>query len=87
MDIPGQIEEVTGILERVGVQPRRERLGGNGGGLCRLKGRRVLFVDLDADAATQLEGCLRALGSLAEADQMFLPPHIREGIDRVRLGK
>lgn len=83
MDISSQLDELADILGRLGVPFRKEHLGGRGGGLCRLRGQSVVFLDLDADPATRLDSCLRALAALPEAERAYLPPHVREGIDRV----
>ena len=78
-----QFHAVLDLLGRLGVQVRREHFGGQGGGLCQVHGRRIVFVDLDADAATQLEACVRALSSLPELDTVYVPPVLRELIDRI----
>jgi hypothetical protein len=45
----------------IGYGVRHEWLGGAGGGVCELKGRKWLFVDLAQSAAEQLEAALEAL--------------------------
>ena len=62
-------------------------MGGGGGGLCRLKGRRVLFVDTAADLATRYDRTLAALAGLEEIDAHYLLPEVRQDIDRQRLSK
>ncbi len=69
---------------RLGIQVRCERLGGEGGGLCTLSGRHVLFVDLDADLATRFERSMAALAGLPETDDMYLLPALRAEIERLR---
>ena len=59
-------------------------LGGDGGGLCLLKGQRVLFVDLDADLASQLDTTVLALAQVPELDEVFLPPVLRQALDAKR---
>ena len=71
-------------LDRLGVDVRRERCGGSGGGSCTVRGKRIVFVDLDADEVTRLECSLQALADLADAETLFLPPTVREHIDRLR---
>ena len=49
------------LAENAGYQVRHEWLGGNGGGGCELKGRKLLFVDLALSPAEQLDRVLDAL--------------------------
>ena len=44
----------------------------------------VFFLDLDADPQTQLDSCIEALASIPEAAFVYMPPFIRESIDRLR---
>lgn len=83
MDTTAQFDTILEFLERLGIEVRLERLGGTGGGLCTLRGVRIVFVDLDADPATRLESCIRALSALPELETVFVPPAIRESIDRL----
>jgi len=87
MDPGVQIETITTVLEAAGVEIRREHLGGSGGSLCKLRGKRVLFIDLDADIATRAEQCVAALASLHEVEGIFLLPELRELVDRHRSGR
>ncbi|HEY3243101.1 MAG TPA: hypothetical protein VGM03_07095 [Phycisphaerae bacterium] len=78
------LDDLIALAERVGIEVRREPLGGAGGGLCRLKGRRVLFLDYSADLATQIEQCLSALAQVPEVDSVFVLPDLRARIDAYR---
>ncbi len=84
MDPPSQLDAVLELLERVGIPWRKERLGGAGGGLCTLRGERIVFIDLDADLATQVDHCVRALAAMPEVDSMYVIPALRERIDQAR---
>lgn len=79
-----QLEFILEALEILGVQIRHDRCGGSGGGLCTVRGQRILYVDLDADLMTRTERSIEALASLPEAETMFLPPAIRERVDKYR---
>jgi hypothetical protein len=72
------------LFEQLGVEVRQERLGGSGGGLCQIRGRRVVFVDLDADAATRLDHCIAALATVPEAAAVYISPELREWMDNLR---
>lgn len=81
-----QFEEILDSFSRLAIDVRIERLGGGGGGLCRVRGKRVLFVDADADVATKLERCLAALAQVPEADALYLAPAVREQVERRKEG-
>ena len=83
-DMASQFDEVVEVFGRLGMDVRAERLGGGGGGPCVLRGKPVLFIDLDADVATRMERCLAALAALPEVDGLYLTPALREEIDRRR---
>ena len=76
--------EILDLLSRLGVDVRQERLGGAGGGLCTIRGKSVLFLDLDADLATLTTGCLDVLADLSEVDSLYVSPALRERIEQRR---
>ena len=84
MDVAEKLEAALALANQLGIQIRREPVDGEGGGLCMLRGKRVLFVDTLADAATRYERCVAALATLAEVDKHFVRPDLREDIDRCR---
>jgi hypothetical protein len=84
VDDLSQLDRVIEIAEELGVQVRREAIDGESGGLCRIKGKHVLFIDTLADVPTSLDRCLEALARLPGIDDHYLRPDIREGIDRIR---
>jgi hypothetical protein len=43
-----------------------------------------LFLDVDADVATQLSCGVSALAEIPEVDGIFLVPALRDQIDRLR---
>ena len=83
MDVEERLDWLTGWAERAEIGVRRERLGGEGGGLCTLKGRRILFLDLDADVQTRYETTLLALGGLPELQNHHIPPIVAEDLERL----
>ncbi len=84
MDAAHQLQIVLDLFERLQIEVRQEHLGGGGGSLCSLRSRRVLFVDLDADAATRLDQCVHGLAELPELASLYVPPEIRERIERAQ---
>ncbi|MEE8169555.1 MAG: hypothetical protein V3T70_03325 [Phycisphaerae bacterium] len=83
MNVELRLEELLHLAEGFGIEIRRETLEG-GGGLCLLRGRRVLFDDVSADAATRYEAAVTALADEADWDDCFVPPLIRDDLDRAR---
>ena len=79
-----RLDVLLGVADELGIQVRRASLGGEGGGLCILRGQRVLFVDIQAAVATQYETTLEALARLDQIDQLYIVPEIREDMDRLR---
>jgi len=57
------LEEALRLAMNSGFQIRQEWLSEQGGGLCRLGERWVLFVDLSLSAQEQLENVVQALRS------------------------
>lgn len=70
------------LADGLGVRVRAEPLGGEGGGLCVLRGAKVLFIDTDADPADRLERTARALAGIEGLDQVYVRPEVRELLDR-----
>lgn len=78
-------DEMLDLARRLGVAVRHVHLGGAGGGLAQVRGTRQLFVDLDAEAADQLEQTARAIGRLDELPNVFIRPDVRELIERHKM--
>ena len=83
-DLGDQLGSLVALAERCGVALRFEQLDGEGGGLCRVKGRDVLFVDASADTATQLDQSARALANHPAIERCFVRPDLRALLDRYR---
>ncbi|MFH0980700.1 MAG: hypothetical protein V2A79_04075 [Planctomycetota bacterium] len=86
MDAVAQLGVLTHLAREWGIEVRHVPLDGAGGGLCVVRGRRVLFVDTTADPATRLERTARALAQLPEIDTRFIRPDIRDLLERYRRG-
>ena len=84
MDLGSRLEALLGLAEDIGIDVRTEPMGGEGGGMCRLRGRRVLFVDTSADVATRYDRTVAAMADVAELDDRYVVPEVREDIDRQR---
>ena len=76
------ISAMLELAENAGLEVRKEYFGGDGGGLCILRGKRILFVDTAADTAEQVARTAAALAKLPELDSMFILPQVREELDK-----
>jgi hypothetical protein len=61
------------LARRMGYEIRQEWLGGNGGGGCTLRGRKILFLDLALGPAEQLDQVLDSLRHDTETPQYPMP--------------
>ncbi|KPK36287.1 MAG: hypothetical protein AMJ65_16375 [Phycisphaerae bacterium SG8_4] len=74
------LEELLALLETNKVTIRKEPLGGSGGGLCTVKGRRVLFVDTEAPSIVTAAICAQSLPKVADIEQIYIKPQVRQFI-------
>lgn len=81
-DASSLLRTVLELLTRLEIEVREEHLGGDSGGLCTMRGRRVVFVDLDADVASRLERCLNVLRDLPDLEGVYVSPIVRELLER-----
>lgn len=81
MDVQTRLETLLAVIDELGIPVRREPLGGDGGGLCKLRGQTVLFLDTSADTATRYERTVAAVANLSQLQDRFLPPEIREDLE------
>ncbi len=84
MDLSSRMEYLLSLAEQMGMEVRAEPMGGEGGGLCKLRGQYVLFVDIAADLASRYDRTCSALATLPGLDEHYLLPEIRADLDRAR---
>jgi len=75
------LEELLALLEANGVAIRDEPLGGNGGGLCAMKGRQIFFVDTQAPSAVVAAMCAEAVLKVVDIEQVYIKPEVRQFIE------
>ena len=75
-------EALLEVAHRLGLDVRHVHLGGAGGGLACFKGKRQLFVDMDADPEEQLDRTVDAMASMPEITNVFMRPDVRELFER-----
>jgi hypothetical protein len=72
--------ELLALAERLDVEVRHVRYEGDGG-LCVMRGRRVLMVNDLIDLPDRVDGIARALAGLPSLDDVFVPPAVREVLE------
>jgi hypothetical protein len=81
MNPANMLEELLEILDNNGVEIRRESLGGSGGGLCNMKGKKIFFVDRQGNSTDTAVVCASALSELVDLDNIYIKPQVREFIE------
>lgn len=84
MDAAAQVETVIELLRQLGVSVRYERLGGEGGGLCHIRGETVMFIDSDADIVSTAERCIDSLASIPGSERMSVSAELKKLLDGAR---
>lgn len=82
MDDQQILDELVSILETSGIEVRDEALGGRGGGLCKLRGRQVFFLDTQASSVDCALACAEAVESVVDIEQMYIKPQVRQFIEQ-----
>ncbi len=81
MNEQGILEELLALLEANEVTIRSEPLGGSGGGLCTIKGRRILFVDTQAPSIATATICAEVVPKVVDIEQVYLKPQVRQFVE------
>ncbi len=86
MDFAARMESLLELAAHLGVEVRPEPMGGEGGGLCRLKGKTILFVDTSADLATRYDRTVAAMAALPGVEDHYLIPEVRQDLEHAQAG-
>jgi hypothetical protein len=84
VELQSRLDALLELADQLGIAVRREPLGGEGGGLCTLRGNRVLFIDTSADLETRYERTLAGLAAFPGLDELYIRPEIRQDLDAYR---
>jgi hypothetical protein len=76
MDWERALVDLEELLERLGIELRREALPGQGG-LCEVRGKKMLFVSRMLPPGEQVELMVQALRGL-DLSGVYLRPALRE---------
>ena len=76
------LDYMIDLARRLSYDVREEWLDGKFGGLCEIKGRRVLFVDLSLPPSERLEQVAAPLRECKELAQVYILPEAQAVLDR-----
>ena len=72
------LQQALDLARRAGYTIRQEWLGGNGGGGCELKGRKIFFLDLALGPADQFDQLIETLRYDPQAMGLPMPYQLRD---------
>lgn len=84
MDKQALLTELLDLAGRLDIDIRQVYMTGEGGGLCKLRGRWVLFVDNAAPLPEQLARVAESLAGLDHLEDQYLLPEVREILEQYR---
>ncbi|MAE61195.1 MAG: hypothetical protein CMJ49_07545 [Planctomycetaceae bacterium] len=76
-DAQGLLDELAEAAERLGAAVQRQPMGGDGGGLARIKQRWVVFIDTQGDPAEQIQKIADQMPELGDLETVYLSPALR----------
>lgn len=79
-----RIEALIEAAKACGIAVERAPLGGEGGGMAVIAGRRKLYIDTNADAATVYDMTVTALAGIEELIVENLPQSVRDDLETAR---
>lgn len=84
MDKQVLLTELLDLAGRLDIDVRQVYMTGEGGGLCKLRGRWVLFVDNAAPLPEQLARVAESLAGQDHLEDQYLLPEVREILEQYR---
>ena len=85
MNAGEMVDYLAELSEKLGIEVRWEGLIGDGG-ICELRGKRILFVDRSNSLDTQLDVMVIALSD-EPIDDVFVLPEVRGMLEAARAEK
>ncbi|MBN1435605.1 MAG: hypothetical protein JW936_00895 [Sedimentisphaerales bacterium] len=82
MEDESLLGQLLDLAERLGIEIRYVALGSGGGGICTIKGKRVLFVDNSADLVERVAVTAEALAEEVALDEVYVLPEVRVVLER-----
>jgi hypothetical protein len=72
------LDQAVELVARLGYTVRQEWLAGGAGGCCELKGRKLLFLDLDLGPDERLDQVVATLQREPAAGELPMPQELRD---------
>lgn len=83
MDHQAIIQDLLQLLGARGVTIRQDAMGGGGGGICYIKGKKVFFFDTDSTLFETAVTCANAVQQeIKDLEIIYIKPAIRDFIDK-----
>jgi hypothetical protein len=83
MDHQDIIDHLLKMLEEHGITIRRDAMGGGGGGICDIKGKKVFFYDTDSSSFDMAVSCAKAVvQNISDLEYIYIKPAVRDFIDK-----
>lgn len=70
------------LLEKNGIEVRLEQMDGSGGGICSVKGRRIVFLDTAAPASERAAVCAAAIAKVVNLEEIYMKPEVRQFVEQ-----
>jgi len=84
METERLLSELLDLAEQMGIDIRQVAMDGDGGGLCRLRGKWVLFVDRNASPVEQMACVAESLRGRSDLEDYYIKPQVRQIIENSR---
>jgi hypothetical protein len=81
MDSVELLEEALNAAREIGFDIREEWFGGSGGGACAVRGRKILFLDLNLGPRQRLDQVLTALRSDPQTAEIMMTTMLRRVLE------
>ena len=75
------LEELISILETNGIHVRDERLSGQAGGLCTVRGRPTMFLNSCSCVQDNVDACAQAVNQAIDIEALYIKPQVRQTIE------
>ena len=78
------LENLTELMEQNEIEVRSDFIGDLAAGLCVIKGKKVFFIDKNAQTADVLAACARVVHENIDIDNIYLKPQVRQFLENNR---
>jgi hypothetical protein len=76
------LDEFLAVLTQKGVTIRTGLMGGGGGGMCKIKGSDVFFVDTQCPVREMAAICAEAVSEIVDVEAIYLRPQTRQFVEK-----